>query len=99
LHFGIQVTLPIEGCYTVLKAYLQVSTSDLKGVFDRLLPFWLVQHTAIEYLLATEQNRVKHYLNQQYFELVQQFVHNCILQLILYKYTKLYKEIEQGGIQ
>ena len=36
LHFGVRVTSPIEGCYVVLKSYLKISTSDLKGVFDRL---------------------------------------------------------------
>ena len=36
LHFGIRVTSPIEGCHAVLKAYLKVSTGDLKGVFDWL---------------------------------------------------------------
>jgi hypothetical protein len=63
LHFGIRVTSPIEGCHAVLKAYLQVSTGDLKGVFDRLLPFWPAQHQAIEYSLAAEHNRIKHHLN------------------------------------
>jgi hypothetical protein len=95
LNFGIQVTSPIEGCHAVLKAYLQVSTGDLKGVFDRLLPFWPAQHQAIEYALAAEQNRVKHYLNRRYFDLVQQLVHDRALQLILYECAKLHKAQEQ----
>jgi hypothetical protein len=39
LHFGIRVTSPIKGCHAILKSYLKVSTSDLKGVFDRLVLF------------------------------------------------------------
>jgi hypothetical protein len=99
LHFGIQVTSPIEGCYTVLKAYLRVSTGDLKGVFDRLLPFWPAQHKAIEYSLAAEQNRVKHHLNRRYFDLIQQLVHDRALYLILFECAKLYKEQEKEGLQ
>jgi hypothetical protein len=44
----------------VLKAYLQVSTSDLKGVFDRLLPYWPTQHLAIQDVRAIEENKVMH---------------------------------------
>jgi len=33
-HFAIRVTSRIKGCYATLKAYLKVSTSDLKGVFN-----------------------------------------------------------------
>jgi hypothetical protein len=66
LHFGIKVTSPIEGCHPVLKTYLRVSTADLKGVFDPLLPFWPVQHQAIECVLAAEQNQVKHIYSPQH---------------------------------
>ena len=59
-HFGIRVTSPLEGCHATLKAYLKVSTSDLKGVFDRLLPFWRQQHKAIMHTIAYEQNLTKH---------------------------------------
>jgi hypothetical protein len=97
LHFGIRVTSPIEGCHAVLKAYLRVSTGDLKGVFDRLLPFWPAQHQAIEYALAVEQNRVKHHLNRRYFDQVQRLVHDRALQLILYECAKLHKAQEQEG--
>jgi hypothetical protein len=70
LHFGIRVSSPIEGCHAVLKAYLQVSTGDLKGVFDRLLLYWPMQHLAIQDVRATEQNKVMHRLNKRYFDLV-----------------------------
>ena len=44
LHFGIQFTSPIEGCHAQLKAYLKVSTGNLKGVYNRLVHFWPDQH-------------------------------------------------------
>jgi transposase-like protein len=46
-HFGVRFTSPIEGCHAMLKAYLRVSTGDLKGVYDRLLNFWPDQHLKI----------------------------------------------------
>jgi transposase-like protein len=54
LHFGVRVTSPIEGCHAVLKAYLRVSTGDLKGVFDRLVQYWPTQHLAIRDASAQE---------------------------------------------
>jgi hypothetical protein len=40
-HFGVTVTSPIEGCYAVLKSYLQRGSGDLRGVFVRMQHFWL----------------------------------------------------------
>ena len=90
MHFAIRVTSPIEGCHAGLKAYLKVSTNDLKGVFDRLLPFWLQQHKSIAYVLAYEQNQVKHRLNKRYFDKVQNLVCDRALLIILGEYAKLH---------
>jgi hypothetical protein len=60
LHFGDRITSPIEGCHAVLKMYSKVSTSDLKGVFDRLVLFWPEQHRNIYNTIAIESNKVKH---------------------------------------
>ena len=46
-HFGVRFTSLIEGCHAMLKAYLRVSTGDLKGIYDHLLNFWLDQHLKI----------------------------------------------------
>ena len=90
LHFGVRVTSPIEGCHAVLKAYLQVSTSDLKGVFDRLLPYWPTQHLAIRDMRAIEQNKVMHRLNKRYFDLVIHLVYNKALLLIIQQCAMLH---------
>ena len=81
----------IEGCHAVLKAYLRVSTSDLKGVFDRLLPFWPTQHCGICDTSTQEQNRVTHQLNKRYFDSIQGLVYDRALYLILQGRAKLHK--------
>jgi hypothetical protein len=82
-HFGIRFTSSIEGCHAMLKAYLQKSTGDLKGVFDNLFHFWPDQHRSIHNSTAQEQNQVKHCLNKTYFHMVKGLVHNRALFLIL----------------
>jgi hypothetical protein len=96
LHFGIRVTSPIEGCHAVLKAYLKVSTGDLKGVFDRLKSFWPDQHRHIQDSAAQEQNKVKHRLNKAYFHMVQSLVHDHALSLIVVECAKLHKAEENS---
>jgi hypothetical protein len=91
LHFGIQFTSSIEGCYAVLKAYLKVSTDDLKDVFNCLIHFWPTQHQNILNSISQEQNKIKHKLNKVYFYLVQSLVCDQALSLILVKYTKLHR--------
>lgn len=97
LHFGVQVTSPIEGCHAVLKAYLQVSTGNLKGVFDRLL-YWPTQYQAISDTRAIEQGKMMHRLNKQYFDLVQHLVYNKALLLIMHECVKLHKFEEEANI-
>jgi hypothetical protein len=98
LHFGVRVTSPIEGCHAVLKAYLRVSTSDLKGVFDRLLHYWPTQHRAICDTAAQEQNRVNHHLNKRYLDLVQGLVHDRALHLIRQEKAKLHKAEDEATL-
>jgi hypothetical protein len=95
LHFGVRFTSPIEGCHAMLKAYLKVSTGDLKGVYDRLIHFWPNQHLAIRDTIAQERNRIKHRLNRPYFHIVQSLVYNRALFLILAECAKLHKAKEQ----
>jgi hypothetical protein len=99
LHFGVRVTSPIEGCHAVLKAYLQVSTGDLKGVFDRLFLYWPTQHRAISDTRAIEQGKMMYRLNKRYFDLVQYLVYNKALLLIIHKCVKLHKFEEEANIQ
>ena len=96
LHFGIRVTSSIEGCHAILKAYLRVSTGDLKGVFDRLILYWLEQHKNIHNAWANEQNKTKHRLNKSYFHLIQRLVYDRALFLILAECAKLHKAKEQA---
>ena len=98
MHFGVRVTSPIEGCHAVLKAYLRVSTGDLKGVFDRLLPYWPTQHRAIVDARATEQVKMMHRLKKRYFDLVQHLVYNKALLLIMHERVKLYKLEEEANL-
>jgi hypothetical protein len=97
LHFGVRFTSPIEGCHATLKAYLKVSTGDLKGVYDRLIHFWPNQHREIHNTTAQEQNKIKHSLNKGYFHMVQSLVHDRALSLILVECAKLHKAKEQHG--
>jgi hypothetical protein len=97
-HFGVRVTSPIEGCHAVLKAYLRVSTGDLKGVFDRLLQYWPTQHYEIRYKAAQEQNKVVHYLNRRYFDLIQGLVHDRALRLIIKEKAKLHKAEDEANL-
>lgn len=99
LHFGVRVTSPIEGCHAVLKAYLRVSTGDLKGVFDRLLLYWPKQHRDILDTCAQEQNRVVHRLNKRYFDLVQGLVHDKALFLIIRERAKLHKAEDEATLK
>jgi hypothetical protein len=97
-HFGIRVTSPIEGCHAVLKAYLRVSTGDLKGVFDKLVLYWPKQHRDILDTSAQEQNRVVHRLNKRYFDLIQGLVHDTALYLLIRERAKLHKAEDEATL-
>ena len=88
---GFELRHQLKGCHAVPKAYLRVSTGDLKGVFDRLLPFWLTRHRGICDASAQEQNRITHQLNKRYFDSIQGLVYDRALYLILKERAKLHK--------
>jgi len=98
LHFSVCVTSLIKGCYAVLKAYLRVSTSNLKGVFDKLLLYWLMQHQAILDTAIAKQNRVLHWLSKRYFDLVQSLVYDRALLLIVREQAKLHKAEDKANM-
>jgi hypothetical protein len=60
-------------------------------MFDRLIPFWLMQHQAILNACAQEQNKVLHRLNKQYLDCVQGLVYDQALLLIVQEQAKLHK--------
>jgi hypothetical protein len=57
LHFGHRVTSRVEGAHSVLKSYLQVSTGDLHGVYEKIMLLLKNQHS--EFDAAIEQNRIR----------------------------------------
>jgi hypothetical protein len=99
MHFGVRVTSLIEGCHAVLKAYLRVSTGDLKGVLDRLVLYWPKQHRNILDTCAQEQNKVVHQLNKRYFDLVQGLVYDRALYLIIQERAKLHKAEDDASLE
>jgi hypothetical protein len=88
-HFSVTVTSPIKGCHATLKRYLQRGSSDLKGVYNRLVHFWTTQHANIKSTSAQEQLRPKHSINLPLFAIVKQHVHAFALLKILQEQTKL----------
>jgi hypothetical protein len=88
-HFGVTVTSPIEGCHATLKAYLQRGHGDLRDVFNKLKPFWSVQHASIESTISQQQLRPKHSVNIPLFTAVLQHIHTYALQRILQEKRRL----------
>jgi hypothetical protein len=89
LHFGVVVTSPIEGCHSQLKAYLQRSSSDLKGVFDRLLLFWDAQQQSIATSYAQQLLRPRHNTNTPVLAALVGQVYAYALQKLLIELAKL----------
>jgi hypothetical protein len=89
LHFGVTVTSPIEGCHATLKSYLKRSTSDLKGVFERLLLFWVAQQDSIQSTQAMQQNKPRHRTNPSFFLCVKSWVHDYALNIVVDELSKL----------
>jgi hypothetical protein len=71
----------------------------LKEVFDRLLLYWPKQHRDILDTQAQEQNQVIHWLNKRYFDLIQGFVYNRVLYLVIQERAKLYKAEEEATLE
>ncbi|RFU27819.1 hypothetical protein B7463_g8517, partial [Scytalidium lignicola] len=91
LHFSVLVTSSVEGCHGVIKSWLQQSTRDLNGVFDRLELFWSAQQRGITEAVAQDQLRPKHNVNLPRFaELIGQ-IHGYALQKLHFEVSKLPK--------
>jgi hypothetical protein len=82
-HFGVTVTSLIKGCHVTLKAYLQRSYSDLKGIFMKLQLFWTAQHTTIQSITAQHQIRLNYAVNTPLLGAISGQVHRYALKKIL----------------
>jgi hypothetical protein len=89
LYFGILVTSPIEGCHVTIKAYLKRSTSNLKGVFDRLRLFWVNQQYNLLDAKAREMNKPRYNTSTPLFVVIQSKVYNYTLQKIIMEAQKI----------
>ena len=97
LHFGIRVSSAIEGNHAQIKAYLWKSTSDLKGLYNKLKAFWLVQRLAIQNSVALAKGRPRHTVNVPLFATVLGLVHARGLTHILAQKVKLEKRGSAPG--
>ena len=79
LHFGHRATSRVEGSHKSVKTYLQVSTGDLKSVFDKitlLLENKFHEHDA---LLDSNRSRIPHAnMNQLYEQLLGRISHYAL---------------------
>jgi hypothetical protein len=60
LHLGNHATSRAEGAHGVLKKYLQVSTGDLKTVYDRVSLLLINQHVEFEAAIAHNRTHTPH---------------------------------------
>jgi hypothetical protein len=60
LHLGNRATSRVEGAHAVLKSYLQVSTGDLKTVYDKITLLLNNQYAEYEGALAQNKARTPH---------------------------------------
>ena len=60
LYFGVLVTSGCEGCHAHLKALFGTSQNDLKGSFDKLQIFWVLQKAKFTELKALEMGKIRH---------------------------------------
>src|SRR4051794_38749470 len=60
LHLGNRVTSRVEGAHYILKSYLQVSTGDLKTVYDKITLLLTNQHIEYDDALAYNKTRTPH---------------------------------------
>jgi len=62
----VTVTFPIEGAHSTLKAFLNTSRNDLKGVVDVVNQLHQVQFGEIRADLASKRDRISHGVNARY---------------------------------
>ncbi len=71
--------------------------ADIKGVFDRLLPYWSTQHDLIASTIALQKNKTTHRINQLLFAKIKDLVYDRALIRILGEKAKLHRCIEEQG--
>jgi MULE transposase domain len=67
LHFGNRVTSRVEGAHSTLKSYLQISTGDLKSVFDKITIMLTNQHAEYDGAIAHNRTRTPHTTNNPFY--------------------------------
>jgi MULE transposase domain len=67
-HFGHYATSRVEGSHKTIKSYLQVSTSDLKKVFDKIATMLTGQHAEYKVGLEINKSRTPHVNKDPFYE-------------------------------
>jgi hypothetical protein len=79
LHLGNRTTSRVEGAHSVLKRYLQVSTGDLKIVFEKISILLTNQHAQYDGDFAQDQIKTPHYARNLFYAQVLSRVSNFAL--------------------
>lgn len=87
--FGIKTTSRLEGLHATMKRYIQVSTSDLAGVFVRLQLFWKNQTLRLRQTLGQERERRHTVASKHLFDKLYHDVHDTALVLIWEQFKML----------
>jgi hypothetical protein len=66
-HFGNRVTSRIEGAHSQLKSSLQVSTRDLKAIYEKITLLLQNQHTEHDGMVAKNKSRIPHSANDSFY--------------------------------
>jgi hypothetical protein len=61
LHFDNRTTSRVEGAHSILKKYLQVSTGDLKMVFEKISLLLTNQHVEYDGAVGKDQMKTPHF--------------------------------------
>ena len=88
-HFGHTITSRIEGSHAKLKNYLATSTLDLKGVYDKVILYWIAQHMDYDTKLALARSRTPHQCQTAIFSALVGKIHPYTLNKIHEQLRKL----------
>lgn len=88
-HFGHTVTSRIEGSHAKMKSYLGTSTSDLKGVYDKIVLYWTAQHSDYITNLALSRTRTSHQCQTPIFSALIGKIHSYALHKVSDQLNKL----------
>lgn len=88
-HFGHTVTSRIEGSQAKLKPYLDTSTSDLKGVYDKIVLYLTAQHSDDITNLALSRMRTPHQCQIPIFSALIGNIHPYALHKVFDQLNKL----------